>query len=174
MKKLTFHNPKELSLSSIHERLKIAFKKVPFQYSNSKTPLFDNDDNIISVVGLEVIATINENEPEINEIEKFLTELLAPNYNRLLLEFADKFMALDGATVVETPPSIVSIYINNTPAAGLRLWLNSNKQPHEIEIVPFQTEEGDLLSKWVINNQKDILNTNVYVADNLVRMVTIL
>lgn len=174
MKKLTFHNPKQLALSSIAERLKIAFKNVLFQYSNSATSLVDNEDNIIASVGLVVTATINENEPEINEIEKFLTVLLAPNYNKLLLEFAEKFKAIDGATVVETPPSIVSIYINNKPAAGLRLWLNSDKQPHEIEIVPFPSEEGVLLGNWVKNNQRDILNTNILVADDLVRMVTIL
>lgn len=173
MKKLTFHNPTRVSLQTIEQRLKMEFKNVLFQYSNSPIPLIDNEDNIIASVGLEIIATINENQSEINEIENFITGLLLPKYDRVLLEFAEKFKAIDGATVVITEPSIVSIYINNNPAAGLRLWLNSTKQPHEIEIVPFPSEEGTLLSKWVIDNQRDILKTNIYVAGDLVRMVTI-
>ncbi|KEQ31649.1 hypothetical protein N180_15535 [Pedobacter antarcticus 4BY] len=174
MKKFTFNNPKELALSSIEQRLKISFKGVPFQYYNSATSSIDSEDSIIESVGSEIIATINENLPEINEIKQFLTELLAPNYHRLLLEFGDKFRVIDNSTVVETPPSSVSIHINDKPAAALRLWLNSDKQPHEIEIIPYPSEEGNLLSKWVKDNKRDILKTEIYVAGELVRMVTII
>jgi hypothetical protein len=52
--------------------------------------------------------------------------------------------------------------------------LNSEKQPHEIEIIPFETDEGKLLIDWVLKNKTDILKTNIYVAGDLVRMVTIL
>jgi len=174
MTKFTFENPKQLSLSSIEQRLKIAFRSVLFQYTNSPTSLYDSEDAVISSNGSVITATISETQPEIKEIEEFLTEILAPNYQRLLLEFADRFKAIDGASVVETPPSSVSIHINNKPAAGLRLWLNSSKQPHEIEIIPFKTDEGTLLSQWVMDNQKDILKTKIYVAGDLVRMVTLL
>ena len=174
MKKFTFNNPKQLALSSIEQRLKIAFRNLLFQYSNSATSLFDSEDLVIASVGLEITATLDENQPETKEIVEFLTELLAPNYKRLLLEFADKFRVIEGATVIETPPSSVTIHINDKPAASLRLWLNDKKQPHEIEILPHLSEEGELLSKWVTNNQRDILKTNIYVAGDLVRIVTVL
>lgn len=174
MRKFTFDNPKQLELNSISERLKIAFKDIPFGYSHTPFISLEDENPVISSQGSKIIAIISESQPEINEIEEFLSKLLEPNYNRLLLEFANKFLNVDGASIVETPPSSVSIYINNKPAAGLRLWLNSEKQPHEIEIIPFQTDEGIILSEWVLKNQRDILNANIYVAGDLVRMVTII
>jgi len=174
MRRLTFNNPKQLALNSIADRLKIEFRNIPFSYSNSSFQSLDDENPVISSESSNIIVTISEIQPEINEIEKFLINLLAPNYTNILLEFANHFKAIEGATIVQTPPSSVSIHINNKPSAGLRLWLDSENQPHEIEIIPFQTDEGEILSEWVLKNKTDILKTNIYVAGDLVRMVTIL
>lgn len=174
MKKFIFNNPKQSEINSIAERLKIEFKDIPFGYFNKTSITEEHENPIILSEGSQIIAIISESHPKINEIKEFLNKLLAPNYNRLLLEFANKFRNIDGASIVETPPSSISIYINNKPAAGLRLWLNSEKQPHEIEIIPFQTDEGSILREWVSKNQRDILDVNIYVAEDFVRMVTII
>lgn len=174
MRKFTFTNSKQLALKSIADRLKIEFKNIHFSYSNSSFQSLDDENPIISSEGSNIIVNISEILPEINEIEKFLINLLAPNHTMVLLEFAKHFKAIEGAKIVETKPSSISIHINNKPSAGLRLWLDSENQPHEIEIIPFQTDEGKLLSEWVLKNKTDILKTNIYVAGDLVRMVTLL
>ncbi|WP_316736248.1 hypothetical protein [Pedobacter aquatilis] len=174
MKTFTLENPRQLSLDSIEQRMKIAFKPLHFQYSNSNPPIAEDTDNIISSVGNSIKVSLQDDFVQADEVEAFLETLLAPNYMRTIIEFANKFKAIDGATVIETEPSSVSIHIDGKPAGGFRLWLNEQKQPHEIEIIPFATPEGDILFKWVMNNKRDILNTNVYVAGELIRFITIL
>ena len=100
MPKFTLNNPKQLALNSIAERLKIEFKDVPFSYSNSSFHSFDDENPLISSEGSNIVVTISESQPEINEIQKFLINLLTPNYTRVLLEFANHFKAIEGATVV--------------------------------------------------------------------------
>lgn len=172
MKTILLENTRQLEIRSVEQSVKQTFKGINVQFSNSITNQFDDLENIITVANGKVKLELQDDFAESDKLVSYLETLLAPNYKHILLEFANKFKAIEGATVVETEPSSVSIHINGVHACGFILWLNEKKEPREIEIIPAPSAEGDVLAEWVMKNKRDILNVNIYVAGKLKRMVS--